>query len=356
MKQFNRHQTTYTIATIWEFYSLKKINMSPIYQRNSDVWNDEKQSFLIDSIIKNFPVPPIFLHEFINQNTGVTQYDVIDGKQRLTSIFKFIKGEIALPEECSTDGYCDSIVDGTRFTDWTNDAFSIVKKEFWQYQLSVVFIDSDREETINDVFDRLNRNGEPLSAQEFRKAQYSSLPLYSLLEELPEVKPLDEWLCRLDKNRFEDVEFCSELFFSLVEGHVIDSNRSRLDELYEKFFKNHPIETKDFSYYKNQFYETADMLSVMMGDYSRYFIYSVSHQYAMWMVALMMVKKGVDVEKLKNKIPHFYEMIRNKVENPYVDSYIESMKQSTKSVNSRKKRVNSIIRYLEVSGVFDFSK
>ena len=104
MKRFKRHETDFTIATLWEFKSLDKINLNPKYQRSSEVWNIEKQSFLIDSIVKNFPIPPIFLHEFIDQDSGKTKYDVIDGKQRLTSIFKFIEGNLALPVDSSDDG------------------------------------------------------------------------------------------------------------------------------------------------------------------------------------------------------------------------------------------------------------
>lgn len=48
MKRFKRHETDFTIATLWEFKSLDKINLDPKYQRSSEVWNIEKQSFLID--------------------------------------------------------------------------------------------------------------------------------------------------------------------------------------------------------------------------------------------------------------------------------------------------------------------
>ena len=225
MKRFKKHETSFTIATLWEFNSLEKINLEPKYQRSSNVWSEEKQSFLIDSIVKNFPIPPIFLHEFIDLKSGKTKYNVIDGKQRLTSIFKFINGKLALPEECSEDGYCDDFLNGTYFPKWDNDKFTEVKRDFWQYQISVVFIDSDEEETINAVFDRLNRNGEPLSAQEFRKAMYSQYKLYELLSTLPEVNPFNHILNRLDKVRYEDIEYCSELYFSLAEGKVVDSNK-----------------------------------------------------------------------------------------------------------------------------------
>ena len=41
MKRFKRHETSFTIATLWEFKSLGKINLNPKYQRSSNVWNIE---------------------------------------------------------------------------------------------------------------------------------------------------------------------------------------------------------------------------------------------------------------------------------------------------------------------------
>ena len=65
----NRDTNTITVANFWENYMLDKYNFDPAYQRQS-VWSDEKQSFFIDSILKNFPIPPIFLHQKIDDETG----------------------------------------------------------------------------------------------------------------------------------------------------------------------------------------------------------------------------------------------------------------------------------------------
>lgn len=348
MKRFNRHETSWTIATLWEFYTLNKINLSPKYQRNSCVWSDEKQSFLIDSIIKNFPMPPVFLHEFIEQETGKTKYDVIDGKQRLTSIIRFINGEIGVPEDCSEDGYCSPVVDGTTFKEWSRSEYVDIKKNFWQYSLGVVFIDVDeQEETINDVFDRLNRNGEPLTAQEFRKAQYVSTNVYRTLETLPSITPMNTLLYRLDSNRFEDIEFCSELFFSVIEGKAIDSNKKSLDILYKKYCLTNPLDDTELDYYASLFKYTCDTLCLLLNGFDMYYKNSVSHLYAIWLTASIVYKQKVDASHLSDRLKEFYKLVKKKsTNNEYVVAYNQSTSQRTKSQGSRQMRVNALLGYL----------
>lgn len=346
MKRFKRHETDFTIATLWEFQSLDKINLNPKYQRSSEVWNLEKQSFLIDSIVKNFPIPPIFLHEFIDQDSGKTKYDVIDGKQRLTSIFKFIEGRLSLPVDSSDDGYCEQLIDGTNFKDWGMPGYEDIKRDFWQYQISIVFIDSDEEETINDVFDRLNRNGEPLSAQEFRKAMYSQYELYRLLTTLPEIEPFKHILTRLDKVRYEDVEYCSELYFSLAEGKVVDSNKSQLDGLYKKYFVDAALTDDQMDGLKNAFAKIAAILAALIENMQLYYKNSVSHLYAMWMFAFYLYMENKDVNLYKKSFLDFYSKVKLKDANPYVQKYIQSMQQATKTMGSRKKRYEALLGYM----------
>lgn len=77
---------------IKQFVKLAKqgnLDIDPIYQRDF-VWNNGASQMLINSILMGIPLPSIILHE-IEDN----KYQIIDGKQRTTSILKFIG---ALPE------------------------------------------------------------------------------------------------------------------------------------------------------------------------------------------------------------------------------------------------------------------
>src|SRR5690606_19752502 len=67
-----------------------KITIQPDFQRNQ-VWNNKQKSRFIESIILNFPLPPIYLNE-----TKDSAYIVIDGLQRTTALKQFYSGEFAL--------------------------------------------------------------------------------------------------------------------------------------------------------------------------------------------------------------------------------------------------------------------
>lgn len=81
-------------ANVWEIYKLtdKKLNLTPSYQRG-DVWRTGDRQSLIESILRGIPLPSVILRK-----TGASAtYEVVDGKQRLTAILRFIgKHPIAL--------------------------------------------------------------------------------------------------------------------------------------------------------------------------------------------------------------------------------------------------------------------
>lgn len=74
-------------ADVWPISQLagKKLNLTPSYQRG-DVWPTKDRQALIESILRGIPLPSIILLK-----TGAaTPHDVVDGKQRLTAILRFV--------------------------------------------------------------------------------------------------------------------------------------------------------------------------------------------------------------------------------------------------------------------------
>ncbi|KAF8076476.1 hypothetical protein FPV67DRAFT_419036 [Lyophyllum atratum] len=71
------------------------IDMDPAYQRDV-VWPESKQIALIDSIFRNYYIPPIVfaVHHVEGEPEDVMERVCVDGKQRLTSIQKFCDGQI----------------------------------------------------------------------------------------------------------------------------------------------------------------------------------------------------------------------------------------------------------------------
>ncbi|KAJ4482314.1 hypothetical protein J3R30DRAFT_3699743 [Lentinula aciculospora] len=84
--------TTYTARALYQQIYNSDIDLSPEYQRDV-VWPKEKQTNLIDSIYRNYYIPPI-IFSVASEDDGSEHRVCIDGKQRLTSIQLFMDGLI----------------------------------------------------------------------------------------------------------------------------------------------------------------------------------------------------------------------------------------------------------------------
>jgi hypothetical protein len=145
------------------------LNIRPEYQRRLR-WLTSQKSRLIESLLLNVPVPPIFLYE-----TDEARYEVMDGQQRLNAIKEFLEGDFALSGLQALFP-----LNGLRYS----KAPPRVKRALDRASLSsvVLLLESDSERspdnmfTITDIrrfiFERLNTGGTKLNAQEIRNAIY----------------------------------------------------------------------------------------------------------------------------------------------------------------------------------------
>ena len=86
-----RRQNFQTISWFSGLNRRGLLNLSPPYQRRS-VWNQAYKDDFIDTVLLQYPAPALFLYEEVSPE-GVSVYQVVDGKQRLTSVFEFANGE-----------------------------------------------------------------------------------------------------------------------------------------------------------------------------------------------------------------------------------------------------------------------
>ena len=84
----NAVTTTWAIDNFADKARKNDLDTDPIYQREF-VWNNAQCQMLINSILMGIPLPSIILHEI--KKDGKSSYQIIDGKQRLTTILRFIE-------------------------------------------------------------------------------------------------------------------------------------------------------------------------------------------------------------------------------------------------------------------------
>jgi hypothetical protein len=169
--------------TIKRLLQVKESNMLTInseYQRGP-VWKEPQQKKLIDSVLRGYPLPLLYLHvkkvEAINLQGVITvneKFEIIDGQQRINSLYKYWQGHFKLfdPEKD------DKIARFPKFIkdipcEWSScfyaDLTEELKEKFDSTELAYVRIDTDNEDEARDLFIRLQA-GTPLSDQEKRDA------------------------------------------------------------------------------------------------------------------------------------------------------------------------------------------
>jgi hypothetical protein len=207
----NRRQNFQNLSWFYDLYRRDALDLDPPYQRRS-VWNDAFKEYFIDTVLLNYPAPAIFLYEQINAD-GTSKYHVVDGKQRITTIFEFVQGQFPVGEKS------DLTAQRGKYFDRLDEQ---VRRAFWSYQLLVEYIPTDDEGVINSIFDRINRNVAKLTPQELRHARLDG-EFINLAEQLVEwqqtvLPPNFPRFAAQSRKQMKDVELTALLLLSLEEG------------------------------------------------------------------------------------------------------------------------------------------
>lgn len=235
------------INDILEWYEKGEIILSPKYQRNS-VWNDKAKSYLIDTILRGLPIPPIFVRQSIDVATKKTYREIIDGQQRLRTITEFANDSFPILKSHN------DLYGGKKYSDLDDDA----KSSFLEYELFAEIINEDDDAVIYDMFARLNTNNCVLNRQELRNAKFwgeFKVAAYNVAAEFREVFLINKIMTDKQMSRMDDVELISILLNLLQNGIDTDTPTS-LDKLYEKY----DLEYKEFD---EVYYKIRNIMSVI---------------------------------------------------------------------------------------------
>ena len=219
-----RRQNFQTISWFSDLYKRKLLNLDPPYQRRS-VWNQAYKDEFIDTVLLQYPAPAIFLYEEVSPD-GVSIYQVVDGKQRLMSVFEFSGGVFPVAETSPV-----THLRGNYFEHLSREE----KTAFWTYQFPIEYLPTNEETIINTIFQRINKNTARLTRQELRHAKFGG-PFIAAAEELTEelFKTLPEGFPRIEsqsKKQMKDVELVANLLLFFEEG-IRGYSQDELDEAF----------------------------------------------------------------------------------------------------------------------------
>jgi hypothetical protein len=225
--------STLSQSSVLYLYSEREtIDLDPDYQRESDVWPIAKRQLLIDSIINGFDIPKFYFQEYHlpKEKSGkLYRFGVIDGKQRLATIWKFISGDLALSDEVKYYRDVTLNLSGMTYQELASKHPNI-KIRFDSYVLSVVCINSSDDSLIEEMFFRLNE-AEPLNAAEKRNAKSGPIT-----EEIRKISKHFFFTTRIGmkEKRYNFLDLSAKFLLFEKENKTTDTKRIKLDEMVEK--------------------------------------------------------------------------------------------------------------------------
>ena len=201
-----------TIAEILRLSDKKQLILQPKFQRRR-AWDEKARSYLIDTVVRELPMPKIFLRRIVNPKTKLPAYEVVDGQQRLDAIISFRKGNLILSKKHNPD-----LGDSTFM-----NLLDPVQKIFLEYEISAEIIDGASDPEIWALFERLNTYTLTLNRQEHLNARYFGYfkqTAYQLAAEESALTAWKELEAFTDRQiaRMKEVEMTSDIMVAIIRG------------------------------------------------------------------------------------------------------------------------------------------
>jgi len=144
-----------------------RIDTNPDYQRPS-VWSVAQRQLLIDTILRGYDIPKMYWRQ---TDSNPDRYEVVDGQQRLRTIWGYFDGEFGLPADA--DPINGEAIAGLRVDQLPDDLLI----QLQTYNIDVVVMEDSDEDEVREMFLRL-QNGTSLKAQEKRNAMPGAMRNY----------------------------------------------------------------------------------------------------------------------------------------------------------------------------------
>jgi len=225
--------SSHPISDIRDWNNAQRLEIRPDFQRK-EVWSPAARILLMDTILRNIPMPKVFLQAIIRNND--TYRVIIDGQQRIKAILSFLNGSFRLTKPYSGE--------------YENRSFlelpSAVKEEFLSYKIDVNEIRNAPDDVVRDIYLRVNKYTVALNKQELRRADFPG-DFLNLAEELAKEEFFEDSrvFTIANSKRMGDVEFVSELLALLLKGP--QEKKETLDDFYLQHMEWDTNEKKQIS-------------------------------------------------------------------------------------------------------------
>jgi hypothetical protein len=231
------------------------IDLDPDYQRNY-LWDNKKASLLIESILLNIPIPVIYVAE-----NDESQWNVIDGLQRLTSLERYFKNEFKLTKLDVLNE-----LNGLTYHNLPPKPKRILNNGMLRV---VVLLAETHPEIKYDVFMRLNTGSVKLNEQELRNCLYRG-SFNSFIKECRNNKVFQSCLKITEPHkRFADAELILR-FFAIRENINLNTGELNYPGRMKTFLNNYMVKNQTMTEsriceLRDLFLHTMDNINSVLG-------------------------------------------------------------------------------------------
>jgi hypothetical protein len=250
----------HSIRELLMMKAAKELDLRPSYQRNF-VFDKQKASRLIESILLDVPIPAIY---FAEEADG--KYSVIDGQQRLTSFISFIDEKFPV-----MSAYTDFTLSGLRLLTGLNkkrfsNLDSKMQLKIKNTALHTIIIKNDSDEDVKfEIIERLNTGSMKLNEDEIRNSVYRG-PYIDLIEELSEDITFGKMIRKENyKNRMIYRGMVLR-FLALSEKTYINYRPSMKQFCNKELRDNRYLSTEKAKEYRIQFRKCVDLCFSVFGE------------------------------------------------------------------------------------------
>ncbi len=217
-----------TNKTILEIYKMMKegsLVLQPSFQRKL-VWNNKHKENFLETVLLNYPFPEVYFADGeLNLETMEAKTLVVDGQQRLNTIYQYISDDSSL-----------KLKRIPRYTDLPQDK----KEDFLYYTVVVRDLKKRSLEEIKEIFSRINSVQYALNAMELNNALYEGEFITTAKKILASNILFEEVLSESEISRMRDLEFVTTIMATIEIGGYFNSTREveGFIQMYEDEYPN----------------------------------------------------------------------------------------------------------------------
>lgn len=340
-------------------YERKLIDTNPDYQRKGDIWNLDKRQLLIDSILNEYDIPKIYFHALSKPKKmpdgRETIYAIIDGKQRIETIWKFLDNKFTIADDFLYLKNPKLKISGLNYSDLAKQ-YPGLKVIFDSSVLPIICVDTDDIDLIEDMFSRLNE-AVPLNAAEKRNAIGGSM--VRMINEIAK-HAFFRAKVRFNDNRYQHREVTARFLFLedciLRLKKIVDTKKSYLDDFVREYKANADLNANELgNKVKNILNEMCNMFvekDSLLSTQSAPTIYYLLFRSALIQGRLSSISR-IDLANFRQKVASNREIAEEDLKKADFEllEFDRMSQQGTNDASSIRERLRIISNYFDIKNI-----